>query len=767
MNHFERWFGHWIIQHRWWWLFLIPVLVFFAASGGQHLTFTTNYRIFFSEENPQLKAFEAMERTYTQDDNVLFLLMPDSGDVFTNEVLSAVEELTEQAWQTPYSIRVDSITNFQHSYAEGDDLIVGDLVEGAEELFVTELDRVRKIALEEPLLVNRLVSPKGHVTAVNVTLQLPRVDETQEVPDVVAFSRKIADEFRAKYPEIKLYLSGMAFMNNAFSEASKKDMSSLVPISLGVMLLMLALLLKGLWATFAVLLVIIMSVMAAMGLGGFIGLPLSPPSVSSPTVILTMAIATSVHVLVTFYQVLAKGEDRKAAMAESLRINLQPVFLTSLTTAIGFLVMNFSDAPPFRHLGNFVALGVMASFIISLTFLPALMSILPVKAKPKPQGKALFMERFGHWVVKNNRTLLWGMALVVIALISFIPRNELNDVFVRYFDTRIEFRQHADVLDKHLGGLYRIDYSLPAGEPDGISDPDYLGKLKEFTEWLRFQPEVVHVNSISDVMRRLNKNMHSDDPEWYRVPESRELAAQYLLLYEMSLPYGLDLNNQINVDKSATRLSVTTKILSTKEVLALDDRVQQWFQVNAPQMAADGTSPTIMFANIGKRNINSMLTGTSVALVLISFILVVALRSIKIGMISLVPNLVPAAMGFGLWGLMVGQVGLSLSVVMGMTLGIVVDDTVHFLSKYLRARREQGLNAEDAVRYAFSSVGQALLVTSIVLVAGFMVLALSAFYLNAGMGLLTSIVLILALLADFLFLPALLILLDQSPSKTA
>jgi predicted RND superfamily exporter protein len=163
-----------------------------------------------------------------------------------------------------------------------------------------------------------------------------------------------------------------------------------------------------------------------------------------------------------------------------------------------------------------------------------------------------------------------------------------------------------------------------------------------------------------------------------------------------------------------------------------------------------------MFANIGKRNIISMLIGTTVALIMISMVLIFALRSFKIGLISLIPNLVPAAMGFGLWGLTVGEIGLSLSIVTSMSLGIVVDDTVHFLSKYLRARREKGLNSEDAVRYAFRTVGRALLITSIVLIAGFLVLSTSSFELNSGMGLLTAIIIGFALLADFLFLPAIL-----------
>jgi len=353
------------------------------------------------------------------------------------------------------------------------------------------------------------------------------------------------------------------------------------------------------------------------------------------------------------------------------------------------------------------------------------------------------------------------MGLLVALLVIFIPRNELNDEFIKYFDKSIDFRNDTEFATSHLTGIYTIEYSLGNGEVGGISEPEFLRDVERFADWYRQQPGVLHVNSLTDIMRRLNKNMHGDDPAWYRLPDQRDLAAQYLLLYEMSLPYGLDLNNQVDISKSATRMTVSLESISSNELLGMEKRAQQWLAENAPHMQSDGASPSVMFAYIGQRNIRSMLTGTSLALVLISLVLVVALRSLKIGLVSLIPNLAPAAMSFGLWGLLSGQVGLGLSVVTGMTLGIVVDDTVHFLSKYLRARREQGLDPQGAVRYAFHTVGIALVVTTLVLIAGFMVLAQSAFKLNADMGMLTALTIGFALLADFIFLPPLLMKVDN------
>ncbi len=811
MRRLEEHFGEWILKYRWPVIIVCLILVFLSASGMKNLAMSTNYRVFFSADNPQLLAFDALENTYTKNDNVMFVLTPKNGDVFSRDALEAVETLTTKAWQLPYSTRVDSISNFQHTEAEGDDLVVRDLYENAQQLSDAELKKIRQVTLAEPLLAGRLISPDARVTAVNATIQLPGKNEMTEVPEVVAAARKMADEIRSAYPQMEVRLTGMVLMNNAFSESSMGDMQTLVPLSFLLMMVFLAVLLRDfqrglpafilvagalagigalismgglpmpavaalllvgfgllLWsfpATMSTLLVIMLSIITAMGIGGHLGFPITPPSASAPTIILTVAIASSVHILITLLFEMHHGKDKRAAICESLRINLQPVFLASVTTVIGFLSMNFSEVPPFRHLGNFVAFGVVASFILSVSFLPALMSLLPIKVRTVEHGKDALMIRLGDFVVRQRSRLLLGMTALVITLVIFIPRNELNDVFVHYFDETVPFRVDADYTTSHLTGLYLADYSLPAGESGGISNPAFLREVAAFAEWWRQQPETMHVNTFTDTMKRLNMNMHADDPAWYRLPGERNLAAQYLLLYEMSLPYGLDLNNQISVDKSKTRLTVSLKTLSSNEVLRLDERAQQWLAENTRIIKHTlGSGPTLMFAHIGQRNIISMLGGTTIALIIISMILIFALRSFKIGLVSMLPNLVPAAMGFGLWGLLVGEVGLALSIVTGMTLGIVVDDTVHFLSKYLRARRENGLNSEDAVRYAFSHVGRALITTSIVLVAGFIVLAFSSFKLNAGMGMLTAIVITFALLADLFLLPPLLMKLDGKKS---
>lgn len=774
----DRWlvrYGEWVI--RWRWLVMLGSLLLLMAVGygASRLSFTTDYRVFFSPENPQLQAFEELQRVYTKADNVMFVITPDGGDPFAPEVLDAIEDLTERSWRVPYALRVDSISNFQHTYAEYDDMIVEDLVYGGAGFTPEEVERAREVALAEPILFKRLVSEDGTITGVNITFQLPEPDadpvegpDGQSVPPemvtpvlIAPYVRQLRDDIEAEYPFLDVRLTGVIMLNNSFSEVSQSDMATLVPVMYLGILVVMWLLVRSLSAVLASLMVILFSMVAGMGAAGWLGIVLTPPSASAPTVIMTLAVADAIHIIVTQMALMRDGLEKRLALVESLRLNFMPVLLTSVTTAIGFLTMNFSDAPPFRDLGNITAIGVIAAWFWSVTLLPALLAICPLKPRQAAGTYAHYLDRLGEFVVTRRRGVLITMLLVSAVALSAIPRNELNDEFVQYFDQSIEFRRDTDYAVQNLTGIYLIQFSLPAGDSNAVADPQYLADLEAFTVWLRQQPEVLHVSSFTDVMKRLNLNMHGDDPQWYRIPEDRELASQYLLLYELSLPYGLDLTNQVNIDKSATQLVVTLDDVSAVVMRDVAARAEGWLTDNAPAMFNHGISTGLMFAHISERNIESMLGGTILGLILISGILMIALRSLKIGMLSLVPNLLPAGLAFGLWGLFVGRVDMAVSIVAGMTLGIVVDDTVHFLSKYLRVRRERGYSAEEAVRYAFKSVGVALVVTTIILVAGFMLLAQSAFRVNASMAQLTAIGITLALVVDFLLLPPLLMLFDR------
>ncbi len=767
LNKLESGIGRFVIQCRWWIIFASMLLVVAAGVGIQFLTFDNDLRVFFSKDNPQLQALDSLNQTYAKSDSIMFVLDPASGNVFTSENLEVLEKLTEQSWHLPYATRVESLTNYQHTWVEGDDLFVEDLISNAQDLSDVEISRRRMIALSEPELLNMIVSPSGHVAAVFVNFVLP--EHASEAVDQLALAaQKLVDQLEKEYPNITMHLTGEIMLDYSFGRVSQDDMANLLPLMLLVIAVVLAVLLRSTAGTFSALFIIVVSLITGMGLAGWMGKALNPASANAPMIILTLAVAGSIHILVALFQHMRQGISKDQAIAESLRLNVRPVFLTSATTGIGFLTMNFSDAPPFRDLGNIVAIGSMAALGYTLFLLPALMATLPVKIKPGCKPNLTPLNWLATFVITKHSVLLFGSVLVAFVSIVGILRIEFGDDWIKYFDERYDFRIATDFASKHLTGLSVIDFSLESGESGGIHDPQYLTVVDEFTHWFRNQPKVVHVTSISDTMKRLNKTMHAGDQTYYRIPQERPLVAQYLLLYELSLPFGHDLNNRINVDKSASRMTVFLDDITTKELREVEAKAREWSIGQGSQLLnSQGTGLAMVWAHLSERNISFMLQGALVALIFISAILIFALRSVKFGLVSLIPNLAPAFVAFGLWGLLVGQAGLGLSVVVSLTLGVIVDDTIHFMIRYLRGRREQGKDPSEAIRYAFTTVGPALCMTSLILIAGFFVLTFSGYRMNADMGLMSAITIAMALCLDFLLLPAVLLIVEGSSPRSS
>lgn len=752
---------HFILENRYALSFVLILLGVVAASGISKLVFDGNYRVFFGAENPELLEFNAFQKIYTRNDNLFFILHDEEADGFSRKLATASELVTERAWKLPFASRVDSVNNYQHSYADGEDsLVVEDLLRNADFLSDDEITRRGAIALGEPTLAGNIISPDGTTVIVSVTMPFPEKDPS-EIPTAAVAARAIVAEVETAFPNLRVALSGTTMFNNAFNEAGAADSETLIPMTYLAMLILIVVLLRSISGAVATLIVISLATVTALGLAGHLGIKMMPIAIAAPTIILTLAVADSVHLIAAVRRALLAGLDKREAVRSALDSNAAAIMLTSVTTAIGFLSMNLSDSPPFRVLGTITAIGVLAAWLYSIVLVPTFLLLMPLRPAQSPRRGLVErgLEAYAGLLIRYRRPVLafGGAASMVIAGLAFSNQN--SDRFPDYFDWRMPFRGDLEFGIEKIKTADLFEVSVSSGRPEGISDPAYLQQLDDFVAWLRGHEKVRHVYSYSDLIKRLNMNMHGDDPAWRRLPDSPELAAQYLLLYELSLPYGLDLNDRISVDKSATRVSVSLTDMTSKEIRALSREVQQWFLDTAPEKLepARPTGPSVMFSFISQRNVEAMVSGTVIAVLLVALAIMAGLRSVKFGLVSLIPNLLPALIAFGLWSLLVGKVGMAASVIGATSLGIVVDDTIHFIAKYLQARRDDGATPEEAVRTAFTRVGGAILATTVIVAAGFAILATSVFAVNAQLGQLTAITIIVALIFDFTVLPALLL----------
>lgn len=731
-----------------------------AGSGVVKLDFISHYSIFFSDDNPDLARWDDFQATYSKNDNVNFALQLPKGDAFDKQMAVIVETLTEKSWNLPNATRVDSISNFQMTTASEEGFEVEDLIEGAAELSQDTLDKRGQYAKNEPAIYKNIISEDLRTTAVNVTLDFPGLTD-DELVDTVKASRALVAEMRAEFPDLTIVPTGAAFMNYAFVESGTSDGKTLVPLMYGIVLLLSLVLLRSFVGMFATLLTIILSTLVGLGIGGHLGMVLAPVTILAPNIILTLAVADCIHIISSVQKNLRGGIEKHEAIRLALRKNFLAVFVTSATTAVGFLTLNFSDAPPFHYLGNMSAIGVIAAWILAVTLVPALLAVMPLKAAAVPRKGILEgpMDALANFTINKRKIILpvGGLFSIVLTVLAF--SNELDDRFSQYFGKEMQIRQDLDFASENLRGLDVYEYSVLSGSEGGIAEPRYMQQLDDFTSWLRDQPEVQHVASYADTIKRLNMNMNADNPEFYAIPDQRDLSAQYQFLYELSLPYGLDLNDRINLDKSSTRLTVSLHDLKVSKQQEFGVRAQAWIAANTdPEFEATETGISMIFGMMAIRNINAMIIGNIIAVLAISVMMMITLRSIGIGALSVVTNIIPVMVTFGFWAMTVGYIGLSASVIGAVSLGIVVDYSVHFLTKYLDAMRHLGKQRDDALRYAFAEVGEALVFTSLIVGVGFAILALSTFQINGQLGLLTAITVVVALVFDLLMLPGILLI---------
>lgn len=758
------------------------------AFGVTRAELSADYRVFFASDDAEVKALENLELTFGKTDNIVFVVRDTSGNVFTRDALGALQELTARAWQIPHVARVDSLPAFPHSSLKDDEIVVEDLAAApAETLSDGALAGIAAAAAAEPLLQGSLLGPRGDAAGVNVSLRLP-ASSPEAVAESAQAARTLLAEVKAKHPALDVRLSGLAMMNEALMEASVQDLVKMIPVTVAVMLMLMALLFRSAWATGCVVALIGMSAAAAMGFGGWAGYPFTPPASAAAIIVMTLCIADGVHIYQSARRALGEGLPQRAALQQAIAINLKAVMLTSVTSCVGFLALNFSESPPFHHLANMTTVGIVAALLLSVTFLPAALSLRPLpparpsqnrlapllrllgrhRAPTLPHGAAATHRGGGVWwvpltaFIETHRqgVLAAGLGLAALAVPGAVLL-ESNDQFVEYFDEDVPFRRDTELMIAHLGGLYVLNWAVPA--PEGVTEPEHLRILDGFARWLREQPQVTHALAVSDIIKRLH-HLTREGGDTTALPASREAAAQLLLLYEMSLPADRPLSDRVAIDKSQSRVSAIVGNISSREMRELAARSDAWLREHAPPaMQVPALAPVVVFSHLSHRNARGMMLGNVITLVLISLSLMALLGSVRLGLLSLVPNVLPILFAYGVWYLLIGQINIVATIAGSVCLGLIVDDTIHFLTKYGYATRRLRLDRRAAVELAFAHAGNAIVATSVILAAGFAVLSTSRFQMNSYFGALVVIVVAAGLLADVVFLPATLFLFDSGP----
>ena len=748
------------VQSHPWRVIVFTLLVVAATIPGLGLVkFNNDYRIYFSKDNADLMAWENLLDVYTRSDGLVIVVgTKDGKPIFSPEVTPTIAKLTDDLWKMPYVTRVDSITNFQNVRAKGDEISVDDLVPRDQSASQAYLAEAATIASAEPRIKDLILSKDGTATGIYLQMMLPKEDDA--ISKATARLLDLKWGLEKEHPDLTVQLGGLVMLNGAFDYFARSDMKTIMPAMFAITIVVMILVFRSVMATVSAMLAVMLAVTVTMGLTGYLGIPIGPHSSVSPQIVKTISVATMMYVVISFLGQMRESGNRDEAIRQAVKVNIVPISLSSFTATVGFLSMLTSVIPPFRHIGIMCAMGMVACYLLSLTFLPSLLAVLPERFlhHAGKQAEWAWPGRLGQYITKNYRRILIAMILIPVPALVGFSRLEIDDNFVRLFKHGTWFREAADYVDLKLAGTTTVDFNLQSGESNGITSPDYLNRVETIKAHLEKDPVVTHVTALTDTIKKINQEMNSGDAGYYRIPSDRATAAQYLLFYEMSLPFGLELNSQINIDKSASRLTVTTKSLSTKETIAFVERTNKWLEENQPGMQARAVSVLVMFSYMAKAVALNAYTAAAIAIVLVVAVIMAGLRSVKLSLIAVLSNIIPIMLVLGLWHWAGRTLDFTAGLIFSMTFGVIVDNSLHIMYWYSRGLLTEGMSVAQAVQSAIERRGPAMLFSTLTLVLGFSVFGLSNFFVNVTLGLLTALVFFVALVWDILVTPSLLML---------
>lgn len=730
-----------------------------ASLGLKGFGFETDLE-FFKETHPLVQTQNEIYENFPNNEVLLLIVSDREKLIISREMTQLLTDLENDLYLIPYVSRVDSLISHVRTWAEEDTLYSEALFDDPTALTPEKLLDIREYFHGEDHYQRNLISSDGTRTMIAASLIPPEQERIEEVNEVLSQVDTIIAKYKATHPNVEILVMGDMALDRVSYESNLDVLNNLLPLTFVLVALCIWFFLRSILlflAGFCVL--IIATEVAAVGMMGWLGWKVDGTSGISLFIIVVVAAADSVHVLTHYAQNIRSGLLKTQALEESLKQNIGPISLTTATTLFGFLGLNFTDSPAVRDLGNYTALGVFFAWLLTLTLLPAIIGILPETNSTKPLQLYALMRSFSRWVILKKNALLVLCAFAVLFFSFFLPKNEMDFNYQNVIHPSNSFRQDMDEVKKYFGIQPPIIYQFDSGRDAGINTPGFLFDIDRFSEWLRTQSEVKVVNSFVDILEELNQKMHGDDPDFHRVSNNEGLNAQYTLLYELSLPSGVDLDRDISFDRSLLKVTVITHSLSNAEMIGFDQKVRLWLQRNTPNLNYKVTGDALIWSYITEEVNIQLLWGALFVLIMITSILVLGLRSLKYGVISLIPNVFPAVVAFGIYGIVVGEVAFMELALLSVSIGLVVDDTVHFLGKYLNAKRA-GETAEAAIEYAFTHAGTALVITTVSFVVGLLALLGADWVSYHTVVHLMLPIMVIALILDFLFLPPLLLLID-------
>ena len=718
------------------------LLIFFSAVGLGRLTYNSDTRVFYGEGNEKFASLLKFEETFQPTRKVLFALSSNLPFESDSEKRKALVWLSDRTLALPHAIRVDSIATVSYPHSQAGDIKVETYLEY---LCPEDCLAERMAVLDSPMLKRRLVSKDRKVVAVLGVFDVGQ-ESNKALANLAEKVRDIRVEFSGEFPDVQLYATGGIPVSQAYVEAGQRDTSTLFLLSGLIMVLLLWLILGRITAALILLTTALSAVVVAMGIGGWLGVELNSASSTVPIIVLTLVIASSMHLYTHYLRARSTGTEQYQALHAALSANFVPILLTSLTTALSLVSLLLINSPPIQDIGLLSGIGVLFGGVFSLLLAPLLMSLTSDSSVAKVYDLLQkVLNTYAKLLERGYSILAVGICVCIFSVLGLV-QLQLDDDFVAYLSERTVERRDTDFSIQHLSGPSHLE--LHIATEASVFNSEFVRELELLTNELRAMEVVSSAVSLSDVLELLATAF---DDERSLSQLSEEELSQYFFVYELGLRAGDSALDLINVEQTETHITVLLSSTSAKAVREFEESVLLLAdQYSSFEFIVTGENSPVAYLTVS--NMPAIVGTLVTTLAITSVLLAVFFGNWRLGVITLTAISIPLMCGLGAWGWFSDSIGLSGCLVVAIALGVVIDDAIHLVYQQVQARK-RGDGPWESTAYSIHRVGVPIVATSLLFVVGLSPLIFSDFGVNVTFASCTVLVLLASLFYDLAVLP--------------
>ncbi|MEG3619295.1 efflux RND transporter permease subunit [Magnetovibrio sp. PR-2] len=787
-------FGRWITRRAWIVLILSLAVVGGLASNLPKLVMDTATESFLHDDDPALLAYNDFRDQFGRDE--LVIVAVETGDIFDPAFLTKFKLLHDELEaKTPYLDDITSLINTRNTFGREDELLVEDLFENWPD-DLQRVDEKRKRAADNPLMINTVMSDDNTIATIVIRTDayssegqtmddaldgFDDFDSPAQAPpaqrkfltdaensELVGVVQDVAYAYEAD--GFKVYVSGSPVVADTLKRNMQTNMKRFTLSGIGVIALVLLVMFRRPSGVVLPILVVVFSLLGTLGLIPLSGRAFTLPMQILPSFLLAVGVGASVHLLAIFFRQVQKGSSTHDSVVYAMGHSGLPIVMTSLTTAAGLASFAGAEVAPIADLGVIASAGIMLSLFLNLTFLPAALSLLPLKAKSSVRANERHerMDKLLTGVAAFSTAKPWLIlsvsAIVLTLAFGGITQLRFSHQPFTWIPTSEPSRAGLDFIDQRLKGASTIEVLVDTGETNGLYAPDVMKGLDALgpkVEGLNMDHITIGKTlSLADILKESNKALHANDQAHYAIPDNRDLIAQELFLFENS--GSDDMEDFVDSQFQHARFTIKMPWVDSVYLQDLDATLIDTFQ----ETLGDGVKLTVtgMNALLGRTmqaTIYSMAESYVIAAGVIGLMMIAFLGNVRYGLVSMIPNLTPIVVTLGMMGWLGVPLDIFTMLIGSIAIGLAVDDTIHFMHNYRRYHHDTG-SVEIAVKETLLGTGRAMLVTSVVLALGFFIYMFSIMHNLFNFGWLTGTAIILALLADTFLAAALMRVLDKA-----